>query len=292
MSLTSHKFRLALLACTAVTFSPVTAGAAEPARIVLQNGRSVLVSSVALQGEKLVVNAAGEGFSAGQIIALETVDHVIGERPAELNPAIALLLTDKPGDAVKLLEPILVAHRVTAKLPGNFWLEAARAALVGYAVEGNTAKVTDLGKEISDATPVPGIDPFVSLGKALMLPNSTKAADREVALRDLTTDNLPADVCAYASFYRAHLLKNAKRSADAAATLKQDMETLEAYLTVPCLFPSGGMILNGVAQLEASAFLTNAERRDERIALLKSSIHYSAGTLVAVEANKRLDSLK
>ena len=290
MSFTSLPFRSALLACAAATLPLSSAGAAEPARIVLQNGRSVLVSAVTLQGDKLIVNAAGEGFNQGQIIALETVDHVFGEKPAELNPAIALLLTNRPVDAVKLLEPILAAHRVTSKLPGNFWLEAARAALVAYAVEGNTSKVTELGKEISDATPVQGIDPFVSLGKALLLPVTTKAADRETALRDLTTDNLPADVCAYASFYRANLLKNAKRGADANAISKQEQETLEAYLTVPCLYPSGGMILNGVAELEASAFLTS--RRDEAVALLNSSIRHSAGTLVAVEAAKRLESLK
>ncbi len=286
MSFPFHTLRLGLLACTLTL-----AGAAEPARIVLQNGRSLLVSSVALQGEKLVVNAPGEGFNQGQIIPLETVDHVFGERPAELNPAIALLLTSKSADAAKLLEPILTAHQVTAKIPGNFWLEAARAALVAYAVEGNTAKVTDLGKEISDATPAPGMDAFVALGKALLLPSSTKPADREMAFRDLTTDNLPAVICAYASLYRANLLKNAKRSGDAAAIQKQDMETLEAYLTVHCLFPSGGMILNGVAQLEAAAFLTG-ERREEAVALLHSSIRHSGGTLVAVEANKRLESLK
>lgn len=286
MSFPFHTLRLGLLACTLSL-----AGAAEPARIVLQNGRSVLVSAVTLQGDKLVVNAAADGFTQGQIIAIETVDHVYGERPAELNPALALLLTGKPGDATKLLEPILAAQRVTAKLPGNFWLEAARAALVAYAVEGNTAKVSDLGKEISDATPAPGNDAFVSLGKALLLPNSTKLAERETAFRDLTTDNLPADICAYASFYRANLLKNVKRTGDAAATHKQDMETLEAYLTVPCLFPSGGMILNGVAQLEAAAYLTG-ERREEAVALLNSSIRHSTGTLVAVEANKRLESLK
>jgi len=292
MSFTSHTFRLALLGCAAASLSLTTAGAAEPARIVLQNGRSVMVSSVALQGDKLVVNVAGEGFTQGQVIAFATVDHVYGEKPAELNPAIALLLTNKPGDAVKLLEPILAAHQVTAKLPGNFWLEAARAALVAYALEGNAARVTDLGKEISDSTPAQGIDSFVSLGKALMLPSSTKPADREVAFRDLTTDNLPADVCAYASFYRANLLKSTKRSADAAASLKQDMDTLDAYLTVTCLFPSGGMILNGVAELEASTFLTNLGRREEAVALLHSSIRHSVGTLVAVEANKRLESLK
>jgi len=292
MSFTSHTFRLALLTCAAATLPLTTAGAAEPARMVLQNGRSVLVSAVALQGDKLVVNTAGEGFTQGQIIPMETVDHVFGERPAELNPAIALLLTGRPGDAVKLLEPILAAQQVTAKIPGTFWLEAARAALVAYAVEGNTAKVTELGKAISDATPAQGIDSFVSLGKALLLPGSTKASEREVAFRDLTTDNLPADVCAYASFYRANLLKTAKRSADAAATLKQDTENLEAYLMVPCLYPSGGMILTGVAELEASEFLTTVERHEEKVALLKSSIRHSAGTLVAVEANKRLESSK
>ncbi|MES2920501.1 MAG: hypothetical protein V4819_03085 [Verrucomicrobiota bacterium] len=292
MSFIPHPFRSALLTCAAVTLSFLPAGAAEPARIVLQNGRSVMVSSVSLQGDKLVVNAAGEGFTQGQVIPIETVDHVFGERPVELNRGIALLLTGKPGDAAKLLEPILAAQRVTAKIPGTFWLEAARAALVAYAVEGNSVKVNDLGKEISDATPAQGIDPFVSLAKALMLPISTKASDREVAFRDLTTDNLPADVCAYASFYRANLLKNAKRSADAAATLKQDMETLEAYLMVPCLFPSGGMILNGVAELEASAFLTALGRREEAVALLHSSIRHSPGTSVAAEANKRLESSK
>ena len=286
MSFPFHTLRLGLLACTLTL-----AGAAEPARIVLQNGRSVLVSAVALQAGKLVVNAAGEGFNQGQIIPLETVDHVFGERPAELNPAIALLLTGKPADAAKLLEPLLTAHRVTAKMPGNFWLEAARAALVAYAVEGNTTKVTDLGKEISDATLAPGTDAFVALGKALLLPASTKLAEREIAFRDLTTDNLPADVCAYASFYRASLLKSAKRTGDAAAIAKQDMETLEAYLTVSCLFPSGGMILNAVAQLEAAAFLTG-ERREEAVALLNSSIRHSTGTMVAVEATKRLESLK
>ncbi len=252
----------------------------------------MLVSSVLLQGDKLVVNTPGEGFGQGQVIPLQTVDHVFGERPAELNPAIALLLMNKPGDAVKVLEPILAAQRVTAKIPGTFWLEAARAALVAYAVEGNTAKVNELGKEISDATPVQGTDSFVLLGKALLLPVSTSASDREAALRDLTTDNLPADVCAYAAFYRASLLKSAKRGGDVAAVTKQDQETLEAYLTVPCLFPSGGLILNAVAELEAASFITAAERREERVALLNSSIRHSTGTLVTVEANKRLASLK
>jgi hypothetical protein len=201
-------------------------------------------------------------------------------------------LTDKPAEALKLLEPIIADHRLTAKIPGNFWLEAARGALLAYAVTGNTAKTSEIGKEISDATPSQGIDPFVSLGKALLLPASASADDREVALRDLTTDNLPADVCAYASFYRGHLLAGLKRDKDPAKALKQDAAALEAFLMVPCLYPSGGMTLNAVAELKAAELLVAVERREEAIALLNSSIRGAGGTLVAAEASQRLETLK
>ncbi len=292
MSFSSHTLRSALLACAA---SVLSAHAAEPARIVFQNGRSIPVSSVALQGENLVIKTPGDGFNAGQTFPLSTADHVFGERPAELNPAIALLLMDNPDDSLKLLEPILASLQVSARIPGNFWVEAARAALVAYSIKGDTVKVALIGKEISDATPAQGIDPFISLGKALQLPVSTKMADRLVAFGDLTTDNLPAEVGAYASFYRANLLKNAKRTAEpveGGVPSKQDADTLEAYLSVPCLFPSAGMILNGVAEFKAAEILATLGRREEAVALLNSSIRYSAGTLVAAEANKRLESLK
>ncbi len=163
---------------------------------------------------------------------------------------------------------------------------------MAYALTGNSAKVTEIGKEISDATPAQGIDPFVSLGKALLLPATTKVEDRAVALGDLTTDNLPADVAAYASFFRGHLLKSVKRAPEATEALKQDAETLEAYLSVPCLFPSGGLILNAVAEVNAAEILVKMGRREEAVALLVSAIRQSPGTLVTTDANKRLDSLK
>jgi len=279
MSLSSFKSRWALLACLAAL--PL-ANAQEPIRIVFQNGRAVPLSAVSLQGDKLNVTAAAEGFNPGQSFPLSTADHIFGDKPAEINAGIALLLTDKPADAIKVLEPILASQQITATIPGNYWLDTARAALVAYAVTGNTTKCTDIGKEISDATPAQGIDPFVTLGKALLLPASTKLADREAALRDLTTDNLPADLCAYASFFRAKLLKSAKNDKDA----------LEAYLSVTGLFPAGGMILNGAAAFNAADILIALKRRDEAVALLNSSVSHSAGTLVAAEANKRLESLK
>ncbi len=292
MMFTSHTFRSAFLACAATALSLSWAGAAEPIRIVFQNGRSVPISFVALQGDKLTITAAFESFVPGQAFPLTMVDHVFGEKPAELNPAIALLLMGQPADALKLLEPIVAAQRITAKIPGNFWLDAARASLVCYAVSGNAVKCTEIGKEISDATPTQGSDPFVSLGKALLLPTSTKAEERQTALGDLTTDNLPADVCAYASFFRGNLLAGLKRSPDPVKALKQNADALESYLMVPCLYPSGGLILNSTAEFKAAEFLFNLGRREEAIAILNSSVRGSAGTLVALEATKRLESLK
>lgn len=292
MTSQSHTLRATLLACAVASLPLSWLHAAEPVRIVFQNGRSIPITGVSAQADKLVVTESGDGFTAGQSFPIASADHVFGEKPAGINPGIALLLTGKPAEALKLLEPIIAEQRITAKIPGNFWLEAARAALVAYAVSGNTAKTAEIGKEISDATPAQGIDPFVSLGKALLLPASTKVDDRAVALEDLTTDNLPADVCAYASFYRGQLLKDVKRSADVKEARKQDSETLEAFLIVPCLFPSGGMILNAAAEFNASEFLVTLGRREEAVALLNSSIRQSADTLVAVDANKRLESLK
>ena len=292
MMFPSLSLRAVLMACATVTLPLSSLSAAEPICIVFQNGRAVPLAAVALQADKLVITAAADGFTVGQAFPLQAADHVFGEKPATLNPAIALVLMDKPQDALKLLEPIISEQRLTAKIPGNFWMEAARAALVAYAVAGDAAKCSEIGKEISEASSNQGSDPFVSLGKALQLPVATKADERGVALGDLTTDNLPADVCAYASFYRANLLSGLKRDAIPARALEQDVAALEAYLTVPCLFPSGGMILNGIAELKAAEFLVNLGRQEEAVALLKSSIRNGSGTLVAVAAEKRLVILK
>lgn len=288
-----HISRSALLACVAAALPFGWARAAEqPISLVLQNGSSINIASVVLQDGALVVPATVLGFTEGQIIPVESVDHVYGDKPAQLNPAIALLLSDKPADALKMLEPILASQKITAKFPGNFWLEAARAALVAYAVDGNSAKCTEIGKEISDATPASGADPFVALGRALLMPASTKPQEREQALRDLVTSDQPADVSAYAAIYLGNLLKTYKHNPDAAEALKMDALNMDAYLMVPCLFPSGGMVLNAVAELKASYFLSALGRPSEALAIVKSAIQHSAGTMIAAEANKRLESLK
>jgi hypothetical protein len=277
-------FRSIFLGGALALFPISFATAAEPAQIVFQNGRSIPMSAVGIQGDRLLVKTAGDGFNAGQALQTTTVSHVYGTKPSGINVAVALLLTGKPGDALNLLEPILAEHRVSASFPGNFWLDSARAALVAHALEGDSAKVSEIGKQITDATPAQGADPFNALGRALLMPSSAKLEDRETALRDLTTDNLPADLCAYASFFRAEILKGAKR----------DAEALEAYLMVPCLFPSGGMILNAAAEFNAAGLISAlpGERRPEAVALLKSSARESTGTILATEANKRLESME
>lgn len=292
MKFTPNTLSALLLACGFAAAASNRAEAADPVRVVFQNGRSVPISAVSQQDDKIVINQASDGFTPGQSFPLTGVSHIYGEKPSGINPGVSLLLIGKPDEALKLLEPIIQEQRTTANIPGNFWLEPARAALVAYAVTGNTAKTTEIGREISDATPAQGNDPFVALGKALLLPASTPVADRAVALGDLTTDNLPADVAAYATFYRGELLRSVKRSSDASEGQKQDAEILESYLKVPSLFPSGGLILNAVAELKASEYLVSMGRREEAVALLNSSIRQAQGTLIVADANKRLESVK
>ena len=252
-----------------------------PAQLVFQNGRSIPLSSVDIAQDKVLIKTAADGFDAGQSFPLTAVSHVFGDRPAELNQAIALLLFDRHKEAIDLLEPLLAAHRVSAKIPGNFWIESARTLLVCFALTGDAARCTQLGKDISDATPPQGSDPFVSLGKALLMPASVSPEDRDMSLKDLTADEMPADVAAYASFYRSRLFKEQKKNAEA----------LQALLAVPCLYPSGGLILNAAAEIHASDLLASLSRRDEATHLINSALRVSQGTILIEEGNKRLESM-
>jgi tetratricopeptide (TPR) repeat protein len=73
---------------------------------------------------------------------------------------------------------------------------------------------------------------------------------------------------------------------------KKNAEALEAFLSVPCLYPSGGLIFNAAAELQAADLLAALGRREEAIALLESALRVSSGTVLADEANARLTSLK
>ncbi|MCX6867147.1 MAG: hypothetical protein NTV46_13190 [Verrucomicrobia bacterium] len=279
--------RSVLLGCTLCAAQIALSAAADAVRIVFMNGKSIPITAVARKGDDFVVIAATELFNEGQTIPLGQADHVYGEAPPELKQAVALLLMEKTSDAKKLLEPLVSQHRITAKIPGNYWLEAARALLVACAVGGDARKCTELGIEISEATPAAGNDPFVKLGKALLMPATLKPEERETALADLTTDkNMPADVCAYASFYRANFVRQDKRDE------KRNAKALEAYLMVPCLFPSGGLVIMAAAEIKAAELLNAPARREESLALLRSAVRGAAGTPLAEEASKRLKSLQ
>lgn len=255
---------------------------AAPAQLVFQNGRSIPLEAVEVAQDKIIVKTAVEGFGAGQSFPLTAISHVFGDRPALLNQAIALLLFDRPKEAIALLEPLLAAHRVSAKIPGNFWIESARTLLVCYAIIGDAARCAQLGKEISDTSSLQGADPFVALGKALLMPTSVSVEDREVSLKDLTADEMPAHVAAYASFYRSRLLKEQKKNDEA----------LQTMLAVPCLYPSGGLILSAAAEIQASDMLAGLKRLNEATALINSALRVTQGTILHDEANKRLESLK
>ena len=266
-------------AALALSSAPLIASSAV---LGFQNGRTVPLNAVDVAQDKVVIKAAAEGFNHGQAFPLTAVSHVFGERPPELNQAIALLLVEKPQDAIAKLEPVAATHRVSAKIAGNFWTESARALLVAYALMGDAARATQIGKDISDATPAQGSDPFVSLGKALLMPSSASFEDRDMALKDMTTDNLPADVAAYATFFRAKLLKEQKKNPEA----------LQAYLSVPGLYPAGGLIINAAAEIHAASLLEMLNRREEAGVLVKSALIVCEGTILAEQANKLLESLK
>lgn len=274
--------RAALSGAVSLLLAAAAVRAAIPTQLVLQNGRYIPIAAVGLQGDKFVVSTATPEFPVGFVIPVATVDHVFGDKPVEINQAIALLLAGEPNDALRLLEPLLLQHKDTAKLPGNFWLESARAALVANSLYRKAPASEALVKGISDATPAQGRDPMGELSTALLLPEATKIGERIDLLVALATDTQPADLCAYASYFSGELLKKAKR----------EPEALQAYLSVTCLYPSGGMIITGAAQFKAAEILAGMSRGEEALALVTSALRRLKGTTLAEPATQLLQSLK
>lgn len=274
--------KMSALLMTGLLGSISATALADGPQVVFRNGQMVPLAAVTLQGNNLVISGEAEGFTAGQSFPMETADHIYGERPAAVSQGIALMLSGKPDEAIKLIEPVLAVHRPSAKIPGNFWVEAARAALVAYALDGKNPKAEAIGRDITEATPAQGSDPFVLLGKALGLPPSAKPDERIAALKDLTTDDQPAAVAAYATFFIAKAYKDSSRN----------NEALESFLTVTGVYPTGSIYLNAAAELNAADILSGLTRREEAVALVNSAARNAPGTVLADEAKRRLDSLK
>lgn len=281
--MTSLSFRMTALAATATLLSFVPASrAADPLRIVFKGGRSLPVDAITVENGQFKVLTAQDSFTAGQTFKTDLADYISGEKPEAINRGVAFILMDKPVEAIAQLESVLNSQKATATVQGNYWIEAARALLVAYARIGNNAKMEALGKDLADATPESGTDAGMLLAKAISLPPSTKLDERLNAFGDLLDDKNPVDVSAYAAFFRANALSKTKKEADA----------LQGYLTVPCLYPTGGNVINGAAELFASEALVKQSRREEAVALLRAAMNDARGTAIADEAKKRLESLK
>jgi len=275
--------RFSAILATAALATVVTARAAEPVRIVFQGGRAIPIEALELKGANFVVTAAQEGGPAvGQSVPTNTADHVYGDKPEGINKGIGFLLTGEPVKALGLLEPIVASQKVTGPVPGNFWVETARATILSYADMGNAAKAEDLAKALADATPEAGPDPVLALARVLLLPASTKLDAKTAAFDELINDNSPTDIAAYASYFKGQALQKGKK----------DFDALQAWSGVTCLYPTGGNVLNGAAELASSQYLFNQKRREEAVALLEAAVRDARNSPVADEAKKRLESMK
>lgn len=261
-----------------------------PVQFVLLNNQSIPVTAVSMQNGSLVVRNESPGFLVGDVIALDRISHVFGEKPPAINQGTALVLLGMPNEAIELLKPVVAAQRSTAKFSGNHWIEAARALTMAYALKGSRTECLDLAKEISDATPEPGPDPFTELGKALMIPDKTATDEKATALAEMTADIYPAETRAFASYFRGLAFEASGKHQDA----------LGAFLSVSCLYPSGNMVANAASQLKSADLLIASPRqgeavpmmRKEALAMIKAAEPNAANTVLAKEVTKRLDSLK
>ena len=270
------------LAISLVSLLGGTLNAQDAPKIMFSNGRGVAVDALAVEGGKFVVKKDSDGAVAGQSFTLAQATHVSGEKPAAIIKAIALVLTEKPKEALALLEPLLTSQKASATVPGNYWIEAARTALYANSLYNEPAKAEALGKEISDATPAQGNDPSIRLGKAMALPKTVKSTDRIGAFGDLVADDLPAEISAVASYFRGKLLQTYEKPDDA----------FQAFLTVGCIYPTGGIVVTSASEFNAAQILKNRNRRDEAVALLTSAQRGAKGTVIGDEATKSLESLK
>jgi tetratricopeptide (TPR) repeat protein len=270
-------------ALLALAFSALgsAVASADAVSIVFANNKSLPLDALTLQNGKFTVKTPTDGFPATPFNE-ELASHISGDKPPEIDQAIGLLLMNKPLDAIALLDPLMEKHKITARIPGNYWVETARAALVAYSINRSTTKCEEIGKALSDATPAAGDDPQIALSKAMLTPLSVKIDDRIAALAALASDSSPAEVSAYACFFRGNLLKTAKRLPEA----------LEAYLSISGVYPTCGRVLNGAAELNGAELLANMKRRPEALLLLDAAARDAKGTAIGAEAEKRIPLVK
>lgn len=270
-------------AAKAETTTQADPGKVEPNVIVFDGNREVKLDLVTLTPSSYVINAEVSGFTLGQALPLTVSTYVSGPKPVEINRAISQLVLGKATDALITIAPIVSRHKVTSKISGNYWIPSVRIAIIANAMNGGTEKVNSLGTDLAQVTGAQGRDPVMSLAQVLLMPASTKVDERVAAFSSLLKDpKTPLEICAYASYFRGNYLK----------TMHRNAEALESYLSVSCLYPAGGMVLNGAAEMKAADILNNQKRRFEAISLLTSATHGTRQTTVGNEVDQRLKSLR
>jgi hypothetical protein len=275
----------AILALALSPFAAAQDGATKDAISIVftLNGvsKSIPIDNLGLQADKFTVKTPAEGLPTIPL-NLEWASHVSGAEPQQISEAVGLILMNKPSDALALLDPIMESHKITAKVPGNYWIRAARAALVAHSINRATSRCAEIGKEISDATPTAGDDPSVSLSNVMLTPLSVSINERIKAYEGIANDASPPEVSAYASYFRGNLLKTAKRNSEA----------LEAYLTIPAVYPTCGRVIMAAAAMNAGELVASMNRRDEAILYLEDAKREGKGTVIGAEAEKRIPLVK
>lgn len=262
----------------------------QPVMIAFRGGRTIPVSALSVANGMFVLKQAVENLPAGQTVPLDSAETVLGDKPIELMQATAFVLQQKPADALKLLEPILVENQATATVPGNFWVEAARSAIIAYAMINNEGKVRDLKQQLDKANGG-SADPIGKVVAALSLKPSTKFELKEQAFSDAMLDSNPVDVIAFAAYFRGQLFES----------VKDVNRALESYFSIVNLYPTGNNVVNAAAHFRAGEMILvqptmDAElqklARGEAIGLFKAAAADAKGTVFSEEAAKRLESLK
>jgi len=278
-----HSFILRGSAILGIALSALASAQDETSIVFTVSGvsKSIPIDKLTFANGKFTVKDPGDKFPAVPL-DISWASHVSGEEPPQIAEAVSLLLMNKPSDAVTLLEPVLEKHAITAKVPGNYWIRAARAALVAHSINRATARCADIGKAISDATPVAGDDPSVALSNAMLTPLAVKIDDRIAALEALANDASPPEVSAYACYFRGNLLKTARKDALA----------LDSYLSIPARFPTCGRVIIAGAELNAAEILAKLNRRPEAILCLEDAVREGKGTGLGAEAEKRIPLIR
>lgn len=211
---------------TAPAPSPAAAPTAVPLRIVFQQGVAIPIDALELQGEELVTTREVSGTPAGTRIPLGDGIYVTGAKPAGTTNGLALLLENKPAEALAQLGPVLNSHLVTARTPGNFWVDTARIAAVAYSMNGDASglqQVADILESTQGAA-----DPMIAVAEELSKESIFTAEAKVERLLEKVNDANPTIVNALIYYFVGELRRSQLQAGAAGDTGAAPAEATEA----------------------------------------------------------------